>query len=383
MLCAFGCGSDCQYSYDLNRICQDWEAIYEITDEYRNDNILRHDSSRYCWLFSGTPFLRMFQDSTYITYDTVWRKGTKYLEPKGSGSFQLSKDSLMFDRLKLAISKISNDTLILQRKIIGHEITSVFRTTFINRHTNTQFKTFTFPSNIIDTVTSIKEMKAIRLDNGSPLMFTRYDRAYIYNQDTILHIVKDIPAFQKINKDSLLSDFNTEFRLYDLGDYGNQSEVNGHSYQTTHCVIGKYITYYNEEHCYNLVYMGACHGDCSHRYTTYTMDGRKVLFDDVFKEKSKEDVKWLIAEAVMEYRKKKGWFSDDYTQKNCYLGKLSLYARWDYTNRIALGKDGIIATIEYTDDESDLCFAENYIHAVVPYGKLKPYLNYPFNILTK
>lgn len=380
LLCTFGCGS--KNEKNLDKLCQDWIAEYEIATTYSDGEILSRDSSTWCWLFSGSEYLRIFKDSTYIVYDTIWRKGVKYLEPKYKGLFQLNKDTLRFGVTETSILELTDKTLMLQRSFKNGDGTqTVNQTRFKNSHMNYSFDTFNFPKNKIDTATIIETRHIMGLD-GKALEFTRFDRAYIYNQDTILHLTKDIPLFHQIDKDSLLNNFNDCFITYNLGDYGDQGGVGGYDFYNIDCVFDKYITYYWENHCYDIIYYGAAHGDWTHRYVTYSFDGTKLLLYDIITPESKVDVNILISDAVLAYKRKSGWLKEE-EPDSYYLGKQLLYSRLNYNDRVALGQEGLLVSLEYGDSDTDICFAENYIHAIVPYHELKPYLKYPFYKLAK
>ena len=160
--CSLGCGNNYQNCSNLDKYSQDWKALYEVTTEFKDGEIIGIDSSFYCWLIDGATNLRMFKDSQYIVYDTVWRKGTNYIEPLYSGLFQLNNDVLLFKpnnvpKLKdsLKIIKITDDSLILQSVTVSLGRRLVRNTTFINNHLVCSFDTLSFPKNKIDTVTAI------------------------------------------------------------------------------------------------------------------------------------------------------------------------------------------------------------------------------------
>lgn len=382
MLCFLSCKSDYRQKYEINNLYQDWVAIYEVNTDWEDGKIIKCDTSKYCWLFHGCSFLRMFKDSTYVVYDTVVRKGTNFLEPKDNGSFQIKGDTIKFGETNVLILNLTADNLTLQESttVLGRIRNTI--TTYISTHNECIVDSFSFPLNKVDTITTITERSIKGLD-GMPFKYTRYDRSYFYHQDTILHLIKDIPINSDMDKDSIIRLYDDSFITYNLGEYGDQSAVSGVDYSMINCVFDKYITYYNEEHCYDIIYYGACHGDYSHKYETYSVDGNKILFDDIFKSGSKIDVNILIAEAIISHKKSSGWLDDEYTEENYYLGKLGFYTRLDYKDRVAIGKDGIIISLNYYDEDIDICFAENYITVIIPYSEIRSYLKYPFNRLAK
>lgn len=385
ILCAFGCMN--KHEYELDKLCQNWVADYEVTTEYENGKILKQDTSTFCWLFGGSEYhLRMFKDSTFIVLDTAWRNGIKYLEPARNGCFIIKNDSLKLNAINIgdvetSILELTDDTLVLQRIFNNGQITRVEQTRFVNSHMNSSFDTFDFPKNKIDTTTIIEEKSLMGID-GKILQYTHYERTYTYNQDTILHLIEDVPAFKQIDTDSILNYLDNYFYAYNLGEYGNQGAVRGHDFAKIDCAFDAYVTYYYEMYCYNIGYIGAFHGDWNHRYGTYSFDGTQLLLSDIITRNSKDYVNDVISDAVLAYKRKTGWLGegdfDDY-----YLGKKLQYSSLNYNKRIALGKDGLIVSLDYSDSDTDICFAENYINAIVPYHKLRPYLKYPFDKLAK
>lgn len=380
-------GCESKYKYDLDMLCHNWVADYEITTEYDNGIISKQDTSKFCWLFSDSDYhLRMFKDSTYIVLDTVWRNGIKYIEPTHKGRFIIKNDSLKFKSINFcdvetSILELTDDTLVLQRIFNDGQTARVEQTRFVNSHMNSSFDTFDFPKNKIDTTTIIEGKSLMGID-GKILQYTHYERAYTYNQDTILHLIEELPIFEQIDTDSILNYLDNYFNAYNLGEYGDQRTVRGHDFAKIDCTFDEYITYYYEMYCYNKGYIGAFHGDWNHRYSTYSFDGTRLLLSDIITRDSKDYVNDLISDAVLAYKRKTGWLGegeyDDY-----YLGKKLLYSSLNYNKRVAIGKDGLIVSLDYSDSDTDISFAENYINAIVPYHKLRPYLKYPFDKLAK
>lgn len=386
MLCFLVVRGDYQKKNEINNLCQNWEVVYEVNTEWEDGKVIKCDTSKFCWLLHGNPFLRMFKDLTYIVYDTVLRNGIKYLEPTRNGCFIVKNDSLKlgainFGDVETSILELTDDTLVLQRIFNDGLITRVEQTIFVNSHMNCSFDTFDFPKNKIDTTTIIEEKSLVGID-GKILHYTHYERAYTYNQDTILHLIEDVPIFKQIDTDSILNYLDNYFNAYNLGEYGNQGAVGGHDFAKIDCAFDKYVTYYYDMHCYDQIYIGACHGDWNHRYCTYSIDGTELLLSDIILQDSKDNVNDLISDAVLAYKRKTGWL-DEGEPNNYYLGKKLLYLNLNYNNRVALGKKGLIVSLDYSDPDADICFAENFINAIVPYQKLKPYLKYPFDKLAK
>lgn len=387
---------------DDHILCKDWEAIYETSSTYHDGELVKKDSSRYCCFFGVSQFIRLFRDSTFVVYDTIHRKNDVFNAPRESGRFELHDDSLYIYGRKYLVVKLTDDTLILQWEGGFNNNTTTIKTILVNTKRNYNPYKFNFPKNKIDTMTNIGKHSIITL-NGKHLDFIRYDRTFLCCQDTILHLVKDVPSIYRANTDSILENLDSYFNAYYMGDYRNQLGVSGHIYDTIHCAVNNLITYYFESYDYSRVYLGASHGDWAHAYETFVphengiryhdifmreSQGEKVRFNDIFKKGTKNDVNELIAEAIISNKIKSGWIDkNQWDNKDEFdamiIGKKSLYMRLNYDNRVALGKGGIIISVSYGDAGTDICFAENYICALVPYRKLKPYLKPPFNKLAR
>lgn len=376
-------------SYSINNLSGEWQFDSEISIDFENDNIVKCDTSRYNWSVDGTEFLRIFKDSTFIAYDTIKKAETYFLSPKWCGYIVLEKDSLyMLDcnaypnrmlNIGVYISKLNNDTLILNESRQLRYCKRINQTIYIKKSNNSDFTHFSVPKNRIDTVTEISKSRICDFYN-SVYEYNRIKRTYFYLQDTIYYYEVDIPIKEHIDTDSLLRESDKEFGRYYMGSYGDQAGVCGHVIERVSFVFRNYITFYNEYHDYSRFQYGAFHGDWGHVYNTYDNNGNKVLYSDVIKDSSRIDVNFLISDAIIEHRKQTGWL-DGYDKAD--LNGLRIrYANVNYEHRIALGEEGLLVSLDYGQDDAQICFAENYIIAIIPYYKLKNAMKSPFDDLT-
>jgi hypothetical protein len=323
----------------------------------------------------GRPFVRLFADSSYIAFDTITRNETKYVEPYASGKFTVNNDTLWLDDSWQRIIKLANDTLIFERIGGFNDRVIIDKTLLLKRTTDVDLNHFNFPKNKIDTITKISPM-SMNVSCGRELNYYRFERTYLYHNDTIYRVVRDVPKKVVLKSDSLIRDCNEEFQSYDMGEYGNQAGVGGHYYEIIDYSYQNYTTFYVESHSYNKVQLGALHGDWYHGFYTIDSNGNDVLLSDLIKQSAKTTVNFLIADAIISYRKKTGWL-DVYDEAYCRSIRI-YYANLDYENRVALGKDGLIVSLDYGQDDARICYAENYVHAIVPYNLIRPYLLPPF-----
>lgn len=364
----------CDRSHTLTDVSGEWEIASEISTEFNDGKIIRCDTSNFCWLFVGRPFVRLFADSTYIVFDTITRKQTKFLEPYTLGKFTVDSDTLWFDAEAQRIIKLANDTLILKRINSFNDRELVKITLLVKSPSNVDLSHFNFPKNRIDTVTNISAM-SMRLHGGRELNYSRFDRAYLYHNDTIYRVVRDIPQSGNLNLDSLIDDCDIKFQSYDMGDYGFQAGVCGHSYENILYSFQNYTTYYSEWYCRDMGYIEAFHGDWYHGFYTIDSNGKEVVLSDLIKPSANIVVNFLIADAIIAYRTKTGWL-EGYDEDVLRSIRMR-YAKLNYENCVALGGEGLIVSLNYGDD-ADICFAENYVHAIVPYTLIKPYLQSAF-----
>lgn len=368
----------CKRQYSFSEIPGEWEISKEMSLQQQDGRINRCDTSTFCWLFSGRSFIRFFADSTYIVYDTITRHGKNFQEPYMLGRFYVKNDTLWLDGDGRQIIKLSNDSLVIKRITHFNDRTNETKTLLVRRNNRLNFNNFNFPQNKIDTITKVAIMYINGLDHKI-VKYDRFERTYLYHTDTIYSFVRDFPEGFKLDLDSLKDACDIQFRQYDMGEYGWQAGVCGHSYDKIENSYKDYLTYYSEWHCYDILYLGAFHGDWYHGYYTLSPNGNKLLLSDIISPSSKIAVNFLIADAIIDYRIQSGWL-DGYGNTD-FDGFRIRYANMNYENRAALGKEGLIISLDYGDDDAGICFAENYIHAVVPYNLIRPYLRDKFKNL--
>lgn len=365
----------CKRHYSFREFPGEWEISKEISVEYQGGQINRCDTSTFCWLFYGRPFIKFFADSSYIVYDTISRDGKNFLEPYGIGRFSVKNDTLWLGGDGRQVIRLSEDSLVLKRVISYNNRINETKTLLVKKNKHQNFSSFDFPKNKIDTITKTSSLSIKGLDH-SLVKYNRFERSYLYHKDTIFSVIRDFLPSSRLDLDSLIDDCDKQFRLYDMGDYGNQAGVCGHTHETIVNTYKDYITFYLEWHCYNQMYLGAFHGDWYHGYYTISKNGAELLLSDIIKPSAKTAVNFLIADAIIDYRIQSGWLNG-YSDSDI-SGFRIRYANMNYENRAALGNDGLIISLDYGDDDAGICFAENYIHAVVPYNLIRPYLRDKF-----
>lgn len=184
------------------------------------------------------------------------------------------------------------------------------------------------------------------------------------------------------NPDSLFHELDSIYasKLYIEGSEQRSTYARYCSTITT--LFEEYVTVHIDE--YFKEKEQGLHGDGEDYYYTYKLKNDTWHAYSIFVNPNDVNLKSLVGDAIIEYRKKYWWRDENLEEndikkwKDWFMG-LDISVSW----YASMSENGILFSFDYGDAEMGICFAENYIHALVPYSKLKGMLVSPFNNLTQ
>ena len=229
-----------------------------------------------------------------------------------------------------------------------------------------------------DTITNISYRKFQTTDNKIKLIST-YERIYLTNHDTIFHIKEDFLK-ESINTDSLNKVFDQTFSQIFYLDDSRQKSVGGYYYRTI--IFSQYnlITWHISSYCKEKSQEYSPHGDCENYFITTLQNDDDFFVEEIFINPDDRILKELVADAIIKFRKKNWWRKNSEIDMNKWRTE---FLGWDISvaYNAAITKEGIVFSFDYGSPNMDICYAENYIHALVPYNKLKGLIKSNYNYL--
>lgn len=231
---------------------------------------------------------------------------------------------------------------------------------------------------IRDTITNVSYNEFQTTDNKRKLI-TTYERIYLTNHDTIFHIKEDFLNIS-INTDSLNKVFDQTFSHIFYLDDSRQKSVGGYYYHTI--IFNQYnlITMHISSYCKEKSQEYSPHGDCENYFITTLQNDDDFFVEDIFINPDDRILKELVADAIIEFRKENWWKNNSEIDMNKWRTE---FLGWDISvaNNAAITTEGIVFSFDYSSPNMDICYAENYIHALVPYSKLKGLIKSNYNYL--
>lgn len=218
-----------------------------------------------------------------------------------------------------------------------------------------------------DTVTNVYTWNLISIDNKRKPIIS-YERLYTFNNETIYHVKEDFLT-TSINVDSLNTIIDLEFsRLFYLEDT-RQNHVRGYYYSSIVFIENNLMTQHISSYCKEYCQADSPHGDSEDYYITTSLSDDSFTIEEIFIDGTEKKLKKLVADAIIEYRKNNWWRDRADTDIEDWRKE---FMNWDVTvsDKAALVDKGVVFSFSYGTPNMDICYAENYIHAFVPYYKL-------------
>lgn len=231
---------------------------------------------------------------------------------------------------------------------------------------------------IRDTITNVS-YNEFQTTNNKRKLITTYERIYLINHDTIFHIKEDFLK-KTVNTDSLNKVFDQTFSQIFYLDDSRQKSVGGYYYRTI--IFSQYnlITWHISSYCKEKSQEYSPHGDCENYFITTLQNDDDFFVEDIFINPDDRILKELVADAIIEFRKKNWWRNNSEIDMNKWRTE---FLGWDISvaYNAAITKEGIVFSFDYGSPNMDICYAENYIHAIVPYNKLTGLIKSKYNCL--
>ena len=231
---------------------------------------------------------------------------------------------------------------------------------------------------IRDTITNVY-YKVFHTPDNQRKQIATYERIYLINQDTIFHIKEDFLK-KSINTDSLNKVFDRTFSQIFYLDDSRQKSVGGYYYRTI--IFSQYnlITWHISSYCKEKSQEYSPHGDCENYFITTLQNDDDFFVEDIFINPDDRILKELVADAIIELRKENWWKNNSEIDMNKWRTE---FLEWDISvaYNAAITTEGIVFSFDYESPNLDICYAENYIHAFVPYSKLKGLIKSNYNYL--